>query len=325
MLAELQQVLAWIRANLMFHGDVGIEVYPQDIDKNTIAQLKGMGVNLVSVGVQTFNDWHLRFLGRGYSGNDARRSLELIKQANFDCVDIDIMFNLPGQTWEDIEHDLRSCYSYAIEQLSIYPLILFPLTALPQRVKKEKLHTFNSFQEYGLLRKIEVLSAQMGYSKTSIWTYGKYDSKRYTSITRESFVGIGASASSLFGKYFYLNTFNVEAYITRLATGRLPINLVNAMTPREKMIFWLFWRCYDTVIDTRRFKELFGVDFCQEFTFLAWFMQKAGLAKKIGHRFELTRLGSYLYHLVEKQYSLTYLNKMWSACMKNPWLEKFAL
>ncbi|NLW06375.1 MAG: radical SAM protein [Clostridia bacterium] len=172
MLTELQQVLAWIRANLVFHGDVGIEVYPQDIDKDLIAQIKDMGINLVSIGVQTFNDQHLHFLGRRYSGNEARRSIELIKAADFDCVDIDIMFNLPNQTWEDIEHDICTCYSYAIEQLSIYPLILFPLTALPRRVKQEKLRTFNSLQEYGLLRRIEGLSAQMQYGKTSIWTYG---------------------------------------------------------------------------------------------------------------------------------------------------------
>jgi len=133
----LQQVLAWIRANLVFHGDVGIEVYPQDIDKDLIAQIKDMGINLVSIGVQTFNDQHLHFLGRRYSGNEARRSIELIKAADFDCVDIDIMFNLPNQTWEDIEHDICTCYSYAIEQLSIYPLILFPLTALPRRVNKK--------------------------------------------------------------------------------------------------------------------------------------------------------------------------------------------
>jgi len=144
-------------------------------------------------------------------------------------------------------------------------------------------------------------------------------------VTRESFVGFGVSATSHFDKYFYLNTFNVEAYITRLATGRLPINLVNVMTPREKMIFWLFWRCYDTVIDTRRFKELFGVDFSEEFPFIDRFLQSSGLARREGHRLKLTQTGSYLYHLVEKQYSLTYLNKMWSACMENQWLEKFAL
>ncbi len=325
MLEELQEVLDWIRANLTLKGDIGIEVYPKEIDQNKLAQLKGMGVNLVSIGIQTLNDRQLRFLGRRYTGNEARKTIELIKRAGFACVDVDIMFNLPNQALEDIEHDICTCYGYDIDQLSIYPLIIFPLTPLHKRVKEENLRTFNRFQEYGILKKIEGLSTQWDYDKTSIWTYGKRNGKRYTSITRESFVGIGASATSLFSDYFYLNTFDVDAYIRRLEEGRLPINLVNVMSPKEKMVFWLFWRCYDTSIDTRRFEELFGKEFSKEFPLFERLLLGSGLAGKSGDRLELTRSGAYLYHLIEKQYSVTYLNKMWEACMKTPWLEKIAL
>ncbi|CDI48900.1 helix-turn-helix domain-containing protein [Clostridium tetani] len=51
-----------------------------------------------------------------------------------------------------------------------------------------------------------------------------------------------------FSNYFYLNTFNVEEYIKALNEDKLPINIVNTMTNREKMIFWIFWRCYDGII-----------------------------------------------------------------------------
>jgi oxygen-independent coproporphyrinogen-3 oxidase len=325
MLGELQEVLDWIRINLTFKGDLGIEIYPHKTDHNIMAQLKEMGVNLVSIGVQTFNDRQLSFLGRRYNGNEARKIIELIKSADFACVDVDIMFNLPNQSKADIEHDISSCYSLDIDQLSIYPLIVFPLTPLYHKIKKERLHTFNRLQEYGLLRRIEELSDHWRYDKTSIWTYGKRNVKRYTSITRESFVGIGASATSLFGDYFYLNTFQVEAYIRRLLEGRLPINLVNVMSPRERMVFWLFWRCYDTSIDTGRFRDLFGQEFNREFPVLERLLPGLGLAVKHGKKLELTRQGAYLYHLVEKQYSVTYLNNMWEACMKSAWLEKIAL
>ncbi len=325
MLDELQAVLDWTREKFAFLGDIGIEVYPQEIDRKKIAQLKEMGVSLVSIGIQTFNDRQLKFLGRSYMQDEARRTVELVKEADFACVDIDIMFNLPDQTREDIEYDISTCYDYNIDQLSIYPLIIFPMTPLHEMVKKNGLHTFNRFQEYGILKKIAEMSMQRGYDKTSIWTYGKRNGKRYTSITRESFVGVGASATSLFGNYFYLNTFNVDTYISRVKEGRLPINVVNVMSDREKMVFWLFWRCYDTSIDTKRFAELFGREFGREFPLLERFLLGFGLAGRYGDRLELTGNGAYLYHLVEKQYSVTYLNKMWESCMKTPWLEKISL
>lgn len=325
MLEELQEVLDWIRVKFTFKGDVGIEVYPRKIDKNKLTQLKGMGVNLVSIGVQTFNDRQLQFLGRRYTGKEALKTIELIKRADFDCVDVDLMFNLPHQTLEDIEHDLRTCYNEDIEQLSIYPLIIFPLTPLYKRVKEGHLRTFGFPAEYGILKKIEDWSGQWGYDKTSIWTYGKRSGKRYTSITRESFVGIGASATSLFSEYFYLNTFQVDAYIHRLAEGRLPINLVNVMSSRERMVFWLFWRCYDTSIDTRRFEEMFGREFAEEFPLLERLLRGSGLARKSGEKLEMTRPGAYLFHLIEKHYSLTYLNKMWAACMQTARLDRIAL
>lgn len=325
MLPELAEVLAWIRTHLTFSGDVGIEVYPTGLDQEKFVLLQEMGVNLISLGVQTFNDEHLRFLGRRYRGSEARAAVELVKKAGFDCVDVDIMFNLPNQAVSLMAEDIRTCYSEGIEQLSIYPLIIFPMTNLQQKIKGDRMHTFNSLQEYGLLKRIEEISTEWGYEKTSVWTYGKKGSKRYTSVTRESFVGIGAGASSLFGSYFYLNTFEVEEYIRRLGEGHLPINLVNTMSEREKMVFWLFWRCYETAIDTKRFAELFGRDLRKEFPLLTKFLQCSGLARQNGRMLELTRMGTYLYHLVEKQYSLTYLNDMWDACMKTPWPEKIAL
>ncbi len=325
MLPQLGEIVAWIRKNLGFKGDLGIEIYPRDIDQDILTQLREMGINLISIGVQTFNDRLLQFLGRRYTGREARKAVELITESDFECVDVDIMFNLPDQDLDDIERDISICYKADIDQISIYPLIIFPLTPLHEEIKGQGLHTYNFLQEYSILKKIEKLSAQWDYVKTSIWTYGKRSTKRYTSVTRESFIGVGAGATSLFSNYFYLNTFNTGAYIRKLQQGQLPINLVNEMSARERMAFWLFWRCYETCIDTKRFEELFGKEFSREFPLLEKGLLVSGLAKKSGNSIKLTGFGAYLYHLLEKHYSLTYLNDMWAACMANPWLEEMVL
>ena len=263
---ELNGVISYIKDEFQFNGDIGIEVYPTSF-RRTFNKIKILGVNLLSLGVQTFDD-KLKFLGRRYTVKDIENALEKIDKFNFKCVDIDIMTNLPGQTIEDIEQDLRKVYSYNINQLSIYPLIVFPMTPMDKIIREKKLKRFSELGERKILNLIDKVSKECGYERSSIWTYGKSEDNRYTSVTRESFIGIGAGASSLFSNYFYLNTFNVEEYIKALNEDKLPINIVNTMTNREKMIFWIFWRCYDGIIDKNRFYKLFNKDIKKEFRLL---------------------------------------------------------
>ncbi|HHX77089.1 MAG TPA: coproporphyrinogen III oxidase family protein, partial [Firmicutes bacterium] len=171
----------------------------------------------------------------------------------------------------------------------------------------------------------EQTAAQYGYQKTSIWTYARPEAKKYTSVTRESFIGVGAGAASQFGNYFYVNTFNVDAYIERVNRGRLPINLVNEMTEKERMVFWLFWRCYEASIDTVEFQQLFKTQLKEEFPLLFKAMRLFSLVKEEGKTLKLTSRGAYLYHLIEKHYSKTYLNDMWAAGMSRPWHDSFRL
>ncbi|MGI6702563.1 MAG: coproporphyrinogen-III oxidase family protein [Clostridia bacterium] len=325
MVDELKEVLGLIKKLFCFSGDIGIEVHPAEANARLFDMLKDMGVNLVSLGAQTFNDSVLDFLGRGYSSEEAEKALALVKGYHFECVDVDIMTNLPGQTMEDIRHDVLRAYSHDIDQLSVYPLIVFPMTNMGEAIKKSGLKRYSNRDERRILAAIDEISAKSGYKRSSVWTYGKEPGSRYTSVTRESFVGLGAGASSLAGGYFYLNTFSVEEYIKALAQGKLPINLVNRMSQKERMIFWIFWRCYDGVIDGSRFTRLYNAYLKKEFPLLFTLLKVLGMAKEEGQRFVLTERGRYAYHLVEKQYSVRYLNDLWQASMNRPWIEEYRL
>ena len=325
MAEEMKEVLEFVKNNFDFKGDIGIEVHPAEANGKLFDSLKGMGVNLISLGVQTFNDKILDFLGRGYNSGATDKALSIIKNCGFKCVDVDIMTNLPGQTMEDIEYDISRVYSYDIDQLSVYPLIVFPMTKMGAAIRENGLSRFNCLQEKKILELIDEVSRKNGYKKSSIWTYGKEGGSRYTSVTRESFVGIGAGASSLIDGYFYLNTFSVGEYIKALEEGKLPINVVNRMSEREKMIFWIFWRCYDGVIDGNRFAQLYNASLEKEFPFLFKTLKALGMAKVHNGIFKLTERGRYAYHLVEKQYSVCYLNDLWHASMKQPWIKEIRL
>jgi coproporphyrinogen III oxidase-like Fe-S oxidoreductase len=325
MLEELQEIISLLRIEYQFSGEIGIELYPGDVDRELLTRLKEVGIELISLGVQTFNDEKLDFLGRCYTGAQAEETLSLITSFDFKCVDVDLMTNLPGQTLAQIEQDLRKVYAYPIDQLSIYPLIVFPLTDLANVIREKGLKRFGELGEGRILRLQDRISQQYGYEKTSVWTYGKNEKNRYTSVTRESFLGLGAGASSHFGSYFYLNTFNVEQYIQVLNSGRLPINLVNTMTERERMAFWLFWRCYDGVIDEGRFRELFGREMKEQFRLLFAGLKLTGMIRRSDSKIFLSGWGRFAYHWVEKQYSLYYLNNLWQQSMEQPWIKELLL
>lgn len=323
--SELKEIIDFIKNNFNFTGDIGIEIYPSQVNKNLLQNLKEMEINMISLGVQTFNNDKLKFLGRCYSNEDVQKAITLIKSFNFKCLDIDIMTNIPGQTIDDIVYDLKTVYSYDIDQVSIYPLIVFPMTSMDRIIREKGLSRFSELGEKRILQIIDEISTQHNYKRSSIWTYGKDMDNRYTSVTRESFIGIGAGASSLFNNYFYLNTFNVNEYINSLNKGSLPVNIVNIMTEREKMIFWLFWRCYDGVIDENRFYELFNKDMKNEFRLLFTALKILKMIKLEGNKVILTDLGRFAYHYVEKQYSIHYLDKLWQSSMLQPWIKELNL
>lgn len=325
LLSELREILAFIRDNYHFQGDIGIEIHPHDASEALFRELERLGINLISLGVQTFNDQILKQLGRNYRSHDIDQMLSMVNHFHFKCVDVDIMTNLPGQTMEDIIYDLQRVYSYKIDQLSIYPLIIFPLTNLGKQIKQKGLRRFTEIQEGKILNLIDTISQEHGYERSSVWTYCKDQHNRYTSVTRESFIGLGAGATSLFGNYFYLNTFHVDEYIRALQQKRMPINLVNTMNKREKMIFWIFWRCYDGVINTQRFHQLFDENIEKEFRLLFGLLKLFRLCNKQGSNYLLTDWGRFAYHYVEKQYSLHYLNHLWAESMHQPWIEEIKL
>lgn len=325
LIEELEEVTRFIKDSFNFNGEIGIELYPADVDEKLLNRLKKAGIELVSIGVQTFNNGLLRFLGRRYGEEEVDKALFLLTNYGFKCIDVDIMTNLPGQTIEQIKYDIKRSYDYEIDQLSVYPLIVFPMTHMGKVIKQNGLSRFNGLQEFKILSMIDEISEEYGYKRSSVWTYGKDTGNRYTSVTRENFIGFGAGASSLYGNYFYLNTFNVDEYINAVNQGKKPINVVSLLTEKEKMIFWIFWRCYDGVIDQERFEALFNKDMKKEFRLLFTALKLFGMTKDCENKVVLTNLGRYAYHFVEKQYSIHYLNHLWQKSLELPWLEEVRL
>ncbi|MGA0024432.1 MAG: radical SAM family heme chaperone HemW [Burkholderiales bacterium] len=125
----LDVLLSGVRALLPLAADaeVTLEANPGTVEAEKFAGFRAAGVNRLSLGIQSFNDRHLRALGRIHDAAEARRAAELAL-ATFDNVNLDLMYGLPGQTPAEAEADVTAALAYAPQHLSAYHLTLEPNT-----------------------------------------------------------------------------------------------------------------------------------------------------------------------------------------------------
>jgi len=320
----VERTLSWIAGNFHLGREVGVEVHPADAQPALLNSLKNSGVSLVSLGIQSFNDRLLDLLGRDYDGKLARQACERLLGAGFATVDADLIFAIPTQDKQEVEADIATAIALGADQISTYPLLYFSFAPLRKQLHQAKLNTPSWWVERQMLKAIAKKAQEAGYQRSSIWSFNKPDTIRYTTVTKDVFVGIGTSATSKIGDYFKLNTFSVAEYIEAVAEGS-PLALATKLDAGDKMAYWSFWRAYDTVIDTSAFRSIFGQGLPYRVRFLLSLIKLLGMTQQKGNAISLTERGAYIFHLIEKEYTHAYLETMWNACLQGAWPQRVVL
>lgn len=316
MIDELPEIIFALKNNFDINNNIGIELHPRDIDGDTLEKLRNIGFDMVSIGIQSFQKKCLETLGREYV-NGAEK-VSLAKKAGFKTVDVDLIFGILNQSEESLRKDFLTAFNLGATQVSTYPFIDFSYAnnnskPLGKREKKK------------LLDGLERASSEVDCERTAVWTFGKKNTHKYSSITRDIFIGFGASATSLTKELFKINTFSVEEYIKSIANGKIPTAMTMRFTERTRALYWLFWNSYTLKLDNREFKKLFNVNIEEMFNLEIKAGKLLGVLKKIEGGYELTQKGAYLYHLVEQRYTNQYIDKTWKIARENPWPKEINL
>ncbi len=318
-IAELGEVINKLKSCFTIIGDIAIETTVSDINVDTVKMLNTYGVNMISVGVQSFKDNFLKLLGRNYTSNDIRNAINILKSANFDTINIDLMFALPKQTKNDILHDIKKVIELDVDQITIYPLFTFPYSTVGEFLKGKKI----KMPDFWLRKKFYMLFHEAfvtnGYSITSVWgfTKNKKQKRKYSSVTRDNYIGLGAGAGSRLESLFYFNTFSIEAYNDLLAKEILPISINMPITKELSRYYWLYWRLYETHFSIVAFNEIAD-----------WKMRMAlktslflGLCNKKNGRIVLPAKVAFWVHLAQNYFMLNYINKVWTVMKKEAFPE----
>jgi len=192
----IDRLLGDVRALVRLDADVEItlEANPGTFEKDRFRAFRQAGVTRLSIGVQSFNDAHLKALGRVHDRAQAIAAVEEAAQA-FDTFNLDIMYALPGQTLADCETDMRTALAFAPPHISIYHLTIEPNTVFakyPPQVPEDD-------DAYAMLDRITELTAEQGLSRYEVSAYAREGHRCWHNLNYWQFgdyLGIGAGAHS---------------------------------------------------------------------------------------------------------------------------------
>ena len=194
--AAIDRLLGELRARLRLDADceITLEANPGTFEKDRFRAFRSAGVTRLSVGVQSFNDEHLKALGRVHDRAQAIAAVEEAA-ASFETFNLDIMYALPGQTLAGLEKDMRQALALSPPHISIYHLTIEPNTyfaKFPPVIPEEDL-------AYAMLDRITEMTAQAGMQRYEVSAYAKPGHRCFHNLNYWQFgdyLGIGAGAHS---------------------------------------------------------------------------------------------------------------------------------
>ena len=230
----IPRILGTLRASLEIHPDaeITVETTVSDLTPEHIAALREAGVNRLSVGIQTFCDRGRRLLGRWGTGEEAAAKLEGLLTAGFRNVGIDLIYNWPGQTPEELAADLEVIASLDIAGVSFYPLILHPEAPIVRLLSSGACPPMGDlYYEKRLFDLIWEELTEAGFvllELTKLVRPGR-DAYRYVAIRYAGgdTLGLGAGAGGRLGNVLYLNPSDIPRWRARVERG-----LLGPATPR---------------------------------------------------------------------------------------------
>jgi len=317
-LGSIARVLRRVRERFRLTGDICIETNPADVDNETVQQLHDAGVALVSLGVQSFHPRHLAVLGRSYSPPVAEHALALLAESGFASINVDLMFALPGQTVGDVTADLARAAQLGADQLTTYPLFTFPYTSVGKYLRLTAVRMPDLRTRRAHYRAIGRWCAQHGFERVSVWGFKRGAVARYSSVTRDGYIGIGPGAGSHLPDGFVLNTFDLNSWIYAARAGRMAVALRMAFAGQMSGWWWLYWRLYDTRIPLDDLDAVLGRDAPKARLWLR-VVEQAGLAVRQRGHIELTEPGAFWLHLAQNYFALNYVNTLWTQARREPW------
>ncbi len=213
------------RFSIRHDAEITLELNPSPAESGRTAFYRALGVNRLSIGVQSFNDRELIAMTRAHTAGEARQGVIEASRKGFENISLDLILGLPGQTARSFAHSLVTALSLPIRHLSVYILELHSGTPLHAEVKSRKTRLPSEDFVADQYRRVAPLLEARALFQYEISNFARagFESRHNLKYwTRRPYIGFGVSSHSFDGAKRWNNTPSLSRYLRRLESGLSP-------------------------------------------------------------------------------------------------------
>ena len=219
---KIQEILEKIRQKISENQtrwkniEITIELNPGTVDKEKIKKYKEIGINRLSIGLQSTNNKLLKEIGRIHTFEDFKDTYNTMKKVGFENINVDLMIGLPNQTISDVKDSLNEIIKLNPTHVSVYSLIVEENTKMEQLINNKKLQLPDEELErqmYWYVKNILELNGYNHYEISNFAKKGKESKHNLNCWEQKEYIGLGLAAYSYINGVRYGNTSNLEEYI----------------------------------------------------------------------------------------------------------------
>jgi oxygen-independent coproporphyrinogen-3 oxidase len=288
-------------------AEVSLEANPATLDNVKLAQMEEVGINRLSLGVQSFFDDELALLGRVHNAKAVMKTIELLHAQGWKNFNLDLIYGLPGQFLDKWMQSLKRAVDCSPSHLSVYLLQLEEETPMGKDVADGWLKMLDEDDEWYMFDQAMEYLEGKEFEHYEISNFCKpgyecHHNLRYWQA--EEYLGLGAGAVSFIEGSRYVNEPHLKQYVDALSTGeQWPIDELEHMSGRELMIDGLILGLRLCAgIDLEKFKQRFGVDITSEYKEIIAYYRSNGLLNIVNGHLKFTKAGYFLSNQVLYQF-----------------------
>lgn len=237
---EMKIIMDKIKSSFLISDNVEIsmECNPGTLNQDKLKFMKNLGINRLSIGLQAIQDDLLNFIGRIHNYEQFEKNYFEARKVGFENINIDLMYNLPNQTFENWKETLNKIVSLNPEHISAYSLILEEGTKLYDMYQNKEFDISDEDEDIKMYEyAIDYLKSN-GYNQYEISNYAKsgYECKHNVIYWKcQNYIGLGPGASGYINNIRYNNETSLDNYNLKLTKNEKPIEYFENLTLKDKI------------------------------------------------------------------------------------------
>jgi len=243
---QLEFILAGARKNfkLLSDTEITLEANPGDLDLSYLKSLRHIGINRLNIGIQSFDQKILDFLGRRHTSEQAFSAIENSRKAGFDNIGLDLIYGIPEQKMELWMTTLDHALAFSPEHLSCYQLSLGSRTPLGRRYGKGEFELPGEALQLDFFMKTAQWLEDRGYIQYEVSNFARgtaffsRHNQKYWDHT--PYLGLGPAAHSFLKNERWWNHRSVDQYVADIEAGKPPIDEIESLTMDQLKLEALF-------------------------------------------------------------------------------------